>query len=511
MPKPAVACLVLLLELSRAAGGGYAASAPAVAVHFNFGLSTRNAVTLIDPDTFAVLGTAEFKGLVQPLRFDPTGSSLVLVTSHPSKKKPVTLWTLETRSMESKPVADLGRGAQIHFADPNAARVYVVAGKKKSKPKTISAFDLAALEPLGRLASVEHMTGLGVSPDGALLYAFCEGQKHKKPKGPPGNLHVLDARTGTELARLDVGRGASGVAFDVKRGLAYVMGAAGADGNGTLTVLRGASVAARLDVRGRPAGLRFDPAGGGYLLTSRAVVALDAEGVALGHTFALGFAPSDLLFDPEHDLMFSGAGVRSTIAALRMSSGEVLVEHPTGSPGRKLGKGIGAALVFVVAVAAAAGGAPVGGPGFTVQSSTSMVLGEGGALLYVLNPYTNDVSIFDVAKLDVVDIVHTGGGSQRIVQLPGDPDFWVQSRENLAHFDTATNRIDRTIDFHEGASYKTVSYETTRERAWICTRKQVLVFDLRTGEAVGQADLPAFAHVLWFDPSREVEPGAPHP
>jgi hypothetical protein len=285
------------------------------------------------------------------------------------------------------------------------------------------------------------------------------------------------------------------------------MGAGDADGNGALTVLRGASVAARLDVRGRPSGLRFSPTGDGYLLTSRAVVALDADGLAVERTWALGFGPSDLLFDADHDRMFAGEGAGSTIAALRMSSGDVLVEHPTGSPGRKLGKGIGAALYFVVAVAAAAGGAPVGGVGFTVQNSTSMLLGEGGALLYVLNPYTNDVSIFDVAKQDVVDIVHAGGGSQRIVKLPGDPDFWVQSRENLAHFDTSTNRIDRTIDVQEGASFTTVGYDTARERAWIAVRKNLRVFDLRTGEALGHAELPKFPLFLWFDPSRKVEPG----
>jgi hypothetical protein len=132
-----------------------------------------------------------------------------------------------------------------------------------------------------------------------------------------------------------------------------------------------------------------------------------------------------------------------------------------------------------------------------------MLLGEDGAILYVLNPYTNDVSIFDVAKQDVVDIVYTGGGSSRIVQLPGDPAFWVQSREKLVHFDTATNGIDRTIDFKPGFSYRTVTYETAHERVWVTTNSKLQVFDLRTGEAVGQADLPKIALAFWIDNSRE--------
>jgi hypothetical protein len=137
-------------------------------------------------------------------------------------------------------------------------------------------------------------------------------------------------------------------------------------------------------------------------------------------------------------------------------------------------------------------------------------LGEGGAILYVLNPYTNDVSIFDVAKEDVVDIVPTGGGSARIVQRPGDPTFWVQSRDKLAHFNTATNRIDRTVDFTNGIPYTTVSYETARERARITMQTKVLVLDLRTGEAVGQADLPQFASSFWIDNSRTPEPDPLH-
>ena len=312
------------------------------------------------------------------------------------------------------------------------------------------------------------------------------------------------------MTRLDVGPGASGVAFDVARGLAYVLGAAHSDPDGELTVLRGTEIAARFEVRGRPVGLRLDPTGDGYLLTSRAVVALDRGGVAAGRTWDLDFGPSDLLFDPDHDLMFAGEGAGSKIAMLRMSTGEVLAAHPTGNPGRKVGKGIGAAVYFLFAVAAAAGGAPGTALPYTVQNSTSMVLGEDGAVLYVLNPYTHDVSILDVAKQDVVDIVHVTGSLQRIVQIPGDPDFWVQSRENRAHFDTATNRVDRTIDYPGTTLWPGMaSCDAARNRAWIATQGKVLVVDLRTGETLGRADLGKPAHTLWIDASRGSDSSLP--
>ena len=311
MRNPVVARLALLLSVSWGVGDARAASLPAVAVHTNVWEGT-GAVTLIDPESFVVLGTAQFDRFVLPLRFDVTGKSLLVVTASQSKKSPVTLRSVDTESAASASLGELGRGlgrrTQLLLPDPGATRLYVIATTKKSKPKTISVFDLAELKPLGQLASVERLTLLKASPDGALLYAFCEGQPHKHPKGPPGNLHVLDAMTGTELGRLDAGRNASSVEFDVHRGLAYVMGVADLDGNGTLTVLRGGMVVARLDVRGRPTGLRFAPDGGSYLLTSSAVIALAADGLAVGHTWALSFGPSDLIFDPGHDLMFAGAG-----------------------------------------------------------------------------------------------------------------------------------------------------------------------------------------------------------
>ena len=512
MRNPPLTIPALLLTLPWAAT--VSAASPAVAVHMNV-WSNKGAVTLIDTDSFAVIGTAEFDQPVMPLRFDATRKSLLAFTASPWKKKaPVTLWSLDTETAAKTSVAELGRGfgSKTYLLDPgpSSTRLYVVNKTKKSKPATIAAFDLATLTPLGQLASVERLTQLRISPDGALLYAFCEGKPHKKPKGPPGNVHVLDAMTGEELGRVEAGQGASSLAFDMKRGLAYVLGVADVDENGTLTVLRGGAQAARFAVRGRPIGLKVGPDGVSYLLTSSAVIALDADGLAAVHTWKLSFGPSDLIFDPAHDVMFAGAGAGSKVAKLRIREGDVLVEHPTGDPGRKFGMGLGATLYFIFAVAAAAGGAYVPTPFLPVQNSTSMLLGEDGAILYVLNPYTSDVSIFDVAKQDVVDIVNTGGGSTRIVQLPRDPTFWVQSREKLMHFDTATNRIDRTIDFKAGISYNTVTYEAARERAWVTTHSKVLIFDLRTGEAVGKADLPRFATAFWIDNSRKPEPDSPH-
>ena len=61
----------------------------------------------------------------------------------------------------------------------------------------------------------------------------------------------------------------------------------------------------------------------------------------------------------------------------------------------------------------------------------------------------------------------------------------------------------RPITFQVGGSYRMVTYETARERARVSTHTKVLVFDLRTGDAVGQTDLPRFASAFWVDNSEK--------
>jgi hypothetical protein len=353
MRQPAVVCLALLFAFSWGVREAFGAPAPAVAVYSD-AVNGRGSVTLIDRESYAVLGTAELDQLPLPLGFDATGRSL-LVMSLPKTVDDVTgFWIVDAESAASTLMGYAALATSSYAYDPDVGRLYLAVGTENSK--TISAFDLVARKRLAQLASVERMTALQVAPDGALLYAICEGRTHKKPKGPPGNLHVLDAVTGAELARIDAGQNASSVVLDVKRGLAYVMGVANQEGDGTLTVLRGASVVARLRVLGRPIGLRFGPDGGSYLLTRSAVIALAADGLAARHTWDLSFWPSDLIFDPGHDLMYAGARFGSRIAEMKMSGGRVIAEHATGSPGLKFGYGLANTLVGIVAVAGAVGG-----------------------------------------------------------------------------------------------------------------------------------------------------------
>ena len=486
------ACVVLALA---------AVSPPIVGVHVNPWNSTST-VTLIDAETLAPIGSAQFKGLAEPLHFDAASGALFVLVRPRKASKETSLWGVDAHSAEAALVTSLGRQLRESFLDSSRTRLYVVAGIKTSKPKTVSVFDLSAERSHRFLAGVERLSSAQLSPDETLLFALCEGKPHKKPRGPPGSVHILDARTGMERARLEAGRAPTSIAFDTTRGLAYVLGATDEQGNGKLTIVRDDTVAGRLATPGIPTGLRVAPDGTAFVLTSRAVVALDRDGQAAARSWEIGFEPSDLIFDMEHDLMFAGARSASTIAKMRISGAEVLAKHATGSAGRKFGKGVGTAVYVAFAILAAAGGASFGPiPGGS--TSTSMILGEGGTFLYVLNPYTNDVSIYDVAKDDVVDILHVGGGCTRFVRLQGERDFWVEARNRLVRINATTNRIDRTIDL-PGLGFKSVTYDPDRTRAWASLGGRVLVIDLRTGQVTGQADLPKPVSAVWYESATSI-------
>ena len=138
MRNPPIATLALLLTLPWAATAS--AAAPAVAIDMNIWNDTGG-VTFIDPDSFAVIGTAEFERPVMPLRFDATRKSLLVFTASPWKKKaPVTLWSVDTATAAKTSVAVLGRGfgTKTYLLDPgpSSTRLYVVNRTKKSKPVT---------------------------------------------------------------------------------------------------------------------------------------------------------------------------------------------------------------------------------------------------------------------------------------------------------------------------------------------------------------------------------------
>ncbi len=505
--RAAVCLLALgagLAPSGEALAGG--APTPVVVVHVAF-WHAAGRVTLIDRETLAILGSAEISRAPWPLAFDPAGTSLLVLgiagpgPVPPPDAKAVMLFAVDARTAAVAPLGEVGRTPSTVLLDPSRRRLYVADARRKAKRREIGVYDVVERRSLGVLATVGRLVALQISPDGGRLYAICR---------KPARLVVLDAATGAEQARLDAGEGALAVAFDAARGLAYVLGAAGDEGTGRVAVLRGAAVVTTLDLPGRALGRRDGPDGTPYLLVEGAIVALAPDGLAVTRVWPLSFDPGDLAFDPAHALMFAGEAGGSLVAEMSTAGGAVLAEHPTGSAGRKLGKRVGEAAVVMLAFASAAGGAAVFPPVLPTETGTFLELAPDGATLYVLNAFTNDVSVWDVATRDVVGILHTGGRS-RFLRVPGEPYLWVHSRSKLVRIDPATRAIDRTIDLPTGMYEPAIAFDPERGRVWILSGAKVLVADLRSAEIVATIELPARAVGIWIDAGRGVAPGVPGP
>lgn len=480
------------------------AADPSVAILHEAKADAPGGITFLDPDSAHVLGSVVLPRSPLPLGFDPDRRVLYLFgvdrlgfLGAPGKKD-WEIFAVSLDSFESRYLGVVGRPPLLFSSEAGFARLYVASLSKKARTYPVHAFDLAHERDLGIVASVEHLRFLTLSPDGSLLYALCEGKKHKKPKGPPGNLHVLDAATGTELARYDAGSHALSIVFDPNRGLAYVLGARDEEGRGRVPVLHRSEWVTEIVLPGPGGALVSSPDGVAYLLAPGMVARLSPDGRNVAHTWSLTIDPSDLVFDLSRSRAFAGEGAGSEIAELDLAGGTVVVEHSTGSPGKKAGKGLGLALATLLMIAAAAGGAPVGGAFPATHASTSMALSSDASALYVLNPFTNDLSVFDTSVHDVVDYIPIGGGSIRILRAPEDPNLWVESHGRLVRVNNATRQIDQEIDLTEGLRRAAVSYDPVRGRAWIVLGSQLRVLDLRTGATVKAVDLPSPAFGAWI-------------
>ncbi len=488
--------LFCALAAGRSAPGG---DLPVVVVEARHDAEPAKA-TFVDPDTLAVIGSASLDAMPRPLRFDASGTVLYLFGGNLFWGKPWTLWGIGTRTFDTMLIGEVGKPPIEYLIDSNSTRLYAASIPTRAKTSSIAAFDLATRKPLGEFASIERLKSMRLSPDGTLLFALCQGKKHKRPRGEPGNLHILDASTGAEIARYDAGRGAPSVAFDSKRTLTYVLGAVDEQNKGRLTVLRGSAITATVTLQARATALVTGPDGTGYLLAKGAVLALTDDGLSVNDTWLIGFDPASLVFDIDHQRMFVSTVTGSHIAELAMNDGHVVVEHATGRAGVKAGKGIGFGLLAILTGGRAPASVVASTPfSFAEAGTTSMSLAPSGTYLYALNLFTNDVSVFDTAKHDVVDFIPAGGGASRLTRADGDPNLWIESRTHLMRLNTSTNLIDRANDLDQGLFRGSVAYDLARHRAWIPTRTKVVVIDLHSGEIAGTVELSSPAVGVWID------------
>ena len=174
-------------------------------------------VTVFDLKTLKPTGTVKVGGRPDAIMFDPE-SNRVFTYNHGSKDAtavdPSAMSVAGTVALEGVPeaaVAD-GRGnVFVNLMDKNE----------------VVEFDGRSLKVLNRwsLAPGVRPTGLALDREHRRLFSVCSGSQ---------TMVVLDADKGAILAKLPIGRGSDGCAFDADRGLAFSSNG----GDGTLTVVK---------------------------------------------------------------------------------------------------------------------------------------------------------------------------------------------------------------------------------------------------------------------------------
>jgi YVTN family beta-propeller protein len=229
-------------ELTGTAGVHGIAVAPELARGFtsNGGDDT---VTVFDLNTLKETSRVKVGGRPDAIMFEPT-SNRIFTYNHGSKDATAvdaaTATVAGTVALEGVPEAAVADGK---------GHVFVNLMDKNE----VAEFDARNLRVLNRwsLAPGQRPTGLAMDRERRRLFSTC---------GASQTMVVLDADSGTVLARVPIGPGCDGCAFDQARGQAYSSNG----GDGTLTVVREESpgkyaVAATIPTQASARTIALDP------------------------------------------------------------------------------------------------------------------------------------------------------------------------------------------------------------------------------------------------------------
>jgi len=173
-------------------------------------------VTAFDLKTLKETGQVKVSGRPDAIMFEPT-TNRVFTFNHGSKDAtavdPSSVTAAGTVALNGVPEAAVSDGK---------GHVFVNIMDKNE----VAEFDAQTLRVVNRwpLAPGQHLTGLATDREHRRLFSVCGGSQ---------TMVVLDADSGHVFARLPIGSGSDGCAFDPGRGLAYISNG----GDGTLTVV----------------------------------------------------------------------------------------------------------------------------------------------------------------------------------------------------------------------------------------------------------------------------------
>jgi DNA-binding beta-propeller fold protein YncE len=326
------------------------------------------------------------------------------------------------------------------------------SGKTRAerRPGRIQVLAADSLEPRAELELPGPADGIFWNGDRTRLYAEDAGIDSARPEvALPGHIFVIDPKRAALLADLDVGIGPGPLGWDGERGVFYFLTRPrkAKDAAASLQLLRGETIEGEIGLPKQPLAVvpnadrsRF------YVLEDKGITIVDGDLAAVQGHIALGDSPTGVLPLESANRAFVTFGGSSQVAAVDLTTRQVLAHFTTGRTGKKIG--LFAAAVLGTALSQANSLMLTGNQYALAQvvtypsPETSGLLSPDGKLAFFFNTQTGDYTVIDVAANRLLDKVAGGGlqflpdGKTAVVMQVTDVVLWdLEQHRTLTEID----------------------------------------------------------------------------
>ena len=410
----------------------------------------KSVATIVDPAAMTVVGRLElgFGVAAESASFNLDGSRITVLCPGYEAKNPAEAQARELVTVDLATGREAGRLAIEHGAAPpipsRAGRTLpLIQGLPRSArfPFPESRLWLVDVAGPSVAAKLDMGTWSNLYTDGTHFYLLDPGKPDKNPqKSTNGSVQVASLEKSALAGSLDAGRGPRGLYQDERGGQVFIP----SDGppgttEGMLRVVRGAKLAATLDVAGNPKLLKreHDLV---YVVGEKAVTVVDP--VALQVTASIPLTkgdkelvddddrPTEMAVSPDGKRSFVLYGLHNNVVVLDLEAKRAVGSTKTGRGGKKLfGNVMGG--MFGMLGFLAAGYSP-----WSFAAPTMLAVRPDGRFAYALNSQTKDVTIVDASTAEAAEMI--GGGGYALKMLAGGT-LAVVSRGKLQLIDTTRN------------------------------------------------------------------------
>jgi YVTN family beta-propeller protein len=437
---------------------------------------------------------------------------------------PASVTVIDTATNKLEADLSAGRlGKQILFTG-DASRIFVLSRgeeskKKSAEPPVKPALTIFSLDSEGPLAVIElphEPAGMALSEDEKWLYVLDVGNpSKKKAKYRDGEVHVVDLATMKLAGDHNLGTFPRNLRVDANTDTLTVLAQVSVkDRHGKLYQFRGNQLIRTGDLGETPMSVRRFPGRPGlFVMSHDAISFLPDEGplassfIALNPKNKIVGYPGETLYLPAQNKVFFtllnwyGGGTflflpTSKVALVDLNSQKMDHVITTGRGGIKFAKTMGAialsaALSYMSYSAGYSMARSTGSSYFFYNvyafkmspPNLSLAASPDGKFVYVLNTFSDDVTIINSEDGSVLDKIAVGGSCRRIQITPGGRYVCAYASKKVTLIDTQTQKP--LVHELTNGRVNSVNADEASGRILVLTTDSILVLDAEKGSVVG--------------------------